>query len=346
MKNEESIIINDIRTSESFKKSTFSKFKKTDVIRKCIYSINENKIEESLYWMFELLSSGHILEIWNIIFEIMSKYIYYGNPKLPIYIEMRMNEFKKIIKHIQYDEIYLRNHNDIRFMFGEIIIILCISEKKNKLNLIKISSDDLFMEMKSMLVAPSLDYANTYYTNFDPPELLVPFNEFSYHIYKKNPSLQKSIFWIEWIYVYEKTIKKKKLTLKCKKRNYVKLNSTNDNLYSDVIWIIWEAIFKEVKRRENMYAKIIDSIYSLFILHYTASTKTKRKYMIYHVLYLLCESWTKDVNIIQSNRDIENENIKKITNKIFEQLKKNEVHVLENTEMNIKEKKIEYINLI
>ena len=92
-----SIDINDVRTIKQFKNGTFSNYKKSDVKKELVKSIYNHKIEESCYWISEFICSGQFIDIWEIILLIMSKYIYLANPKLPLYINMRYQNFRDII---------------------------------------------------------------------------------------------------------------------------------------------------------------------------------------------------------------------------------------------------------
>ena len=79
-----------------FKSSTFSNYKKSDVSKNLVMSLYYGKQEECFFWTCEMLSSNMILELWNVYFLLMSKYIHIYNPKLPLYILKKYNDFKCI----------------------------------------------------------------------------------------------------------------------------------------------------------------------------------------------------------------------------------------------------------
>ena len=125
-------IISDKRLINEFKTLTFSGYKKTNVKNELIKSLNNKKIEETNYWCAELLCSGQFLDLWNIILLYVNKHIHIGNPKLPSYLSIRYKHFKLLIENEE-NELLLRNNNKIREIFCEIICILCLSPRRQKL---------------------------------------------------------------------------------------------------------------------------------------------------------------------------------------------------------------------
>ena len=126
---EAKILIDDSRKPDDFKNITFSKFEKNKVITELLSCLINAKLEESLYWTAELVCSGHYLDLWDTILLFISKNIHLGNPKLPIYILMRFNNFKEIIKKYDIGSLDVRNDEQLRHIFAEIICVLWQSKK-------------------------------------------------------------------------------------------------------------------------------------------------------------------------------------------------------------------------
>jgi len=319
-------IINDIRIEKDFKNTTFSKFQKikakTELID-CIYNL---KIENACYWCAEYICSGHLLELWDIIINYYCKYIHSGNPKLPIYLNMRYNNFINILNKNDKNLLKLRNNKNIRKLFAEIICILSFSNKKHIYQDVKLNKNEEFdiTNISNKFKAPSIKYAENIFKEDDPKELFIPINELIYNLTNKN--IIDCCYWYEWILEYENICKKKKKKCVCDIRQYAP-----DKNREDIIWMIWDVIFyysdftNELNDNPNIILinKIIKALFQLFIIKYNPSSKKKRKYIIYFCFALLIENINYDVNISDKSEEI-NAIILKIDS-IYKEIKKNEI---------------------
>ena len=313
------ILIHDKREGKDFGSLTFSDYKKSEVIKALGTALNKPDIEGALYWSVELICTGKLKELWDVVLLVMSKNIHLGNPKLPMYISDRFSKFREIVQNGYVDrELMLRNLPSIRELFGEIIIIVCLSSKKPALEMIKINrSEDFSLELLGhKLKADSMNWCKKVFREKDPNEVLLPINEFAYHLEKKN--LLRCCYWIEWLIDYDTICRRSKSEIKAEPRDFVR---THEKYQNDCIWMIWELLLDTTKKSEPK-KKIMLALLDLFSLKYNFAQKKKRRHMLYFAVELITEHTDMNIQIV---RDVNRVNsIKNQVGKLYAAIKKYE----------------------
>ena len=314
--------INDKRNIKEFKGITFSKYKKSDAKKELLNNLTTGKIEPACYWAGEYICAAHYADLWEIIFLFCSKHIHLGNPKLPIYLELRLTHFKNILNGGYQDNILkMRNNEKIRKLFGEIISVLCLSKKKHTFDNIKVAKDDFnITKICYKMKADSTNYASRIFKKEDPNELFIGVNEFYWNLLKSQKNGALACYWLEWILGFEDICKKENKKYSGARRANMPVQSI---FQKDIIWMIWECLLFEASNRSKGLHKIIMALLNLFCLRYKPGVRRRRKYLLYFGINLLTEPLDNKIPIIK------NENIvKNITSKIniiYKQIKKNEV---------------------
>lgn len=295
------IIIHDTRPEKDFNTTTFSNFKKSEVTKVFVETINDQNVEAALSWCTELLCSGRLKDIWDCFLLALGKHIRCGNPKLSIYLASRFDKFKEIINNgYSQLEIEVRNSPDMRKLLSEITLVLCYSPKKPSLQMLKVNKaeDYSFDKIGSNLKADNTDWCKKVLHDEDPSEIILAVNEFAYHLSKKN--LLRCCYWIDWMIDFDALCRKQKKPIVVKERDVVTVEA---KFMGDPIWIIWELLLIELKN-DKAKTKIINCILQLFCLRYNFSQKKKRRFLIYMAVELYTENIDMTINMIHQSEKI------------------------------------------
>lgn len=319
--------IEDARSVKDFKILSFSNYKKANVKKELLDALLAGKVENSCYWCAEMVCTGMLSDIWNVIIMMMSEYINTTSVKLPIYVEKRYKYFRGLMKEVENSstsELAARNHPKVRQLFTELMCILAVSKRKPKMPMVKLNPETAF-DMHSLserLAAPSMQYVGGAFRPLDMKELFIPINELAFHVSRESRNCTQACYWIEWILQFEQRSVKNKELCKCAKRTMPV--EVADKYSNDVGWLIWDVMQREVKRRNApLLTRLGDALYFLYCFRYKSTTPRKRRYIMYHMCYLLTEPLDLEQKIIE-NQDSLQDVIAK-TNTVYRQVKLKEV---------------------
>lgn len=318
--------INDIRNTRDFRSITFSKFKIGEVKRQLLMTIMSSKPQDACYWSAELICAGHFDEVWETAIQYLGKYIHIGNPKLPIYLEMRYDAFRSIIKNgIYTSELQARNCPKIRRLFAEIMCVLCFSNKKPAFEYVKINGDEEFdiENVAEKLRAPSLQFLNGgAFRRQDPDECIIATNEFAYSCTVRDTMM--ACYWMEWMIEFDGACKKRRDPCRAERRYDIPVDA---RYQEDVIWIFWDVIMAQCARIENVQTRtiterVLNALLRLFCIKYTSGCAKKRRHLLYFAVQLLTETVDFRVEMI-SNKIMIDRVLKNIDN-VYQVIKNGE----------------------
>ena len=317
-----SIIINDNRLSNYFTKTTFSNFKKTELLNAFSQSLEEKNIEKGSYYLSEMVCSGYFIEIWNKLINHICKFIHIANPRLIIFLKHKMYRFKMLAKTVKNDDIELRNNSEIRNMFCEMVIIICKSNSKTCLHENKVKYDDLNIEIVSKkLEASNYSYISNVFLQDDPREIYMALNEFAYHISDDSKNYNMACYWFEWIYTFDEHCRKKKQKLICVPRSF----SVVQKGKTDIVWCIWNCLLNRGQKLGKGVDKLINCLCDLYQLKYDHNISKKRKMIIYNAIFICIENI--DFSIPLGNDLLTTDYLNTNTNKLYAVIKKSEIQV-------------------
>lgn len=316
--------INDIRKINDFKTITFSKFNKNEVKKTFLSELSNGRIENSCNWCAELICSGHIIDVWEIILFYLGKNIYLGNPKLIFYLKSRWDYYLSFYQN----SLEIRNDGRIRKIFAEIICFISLSKQRQCIETIKIvSSDDFDVSyISTQLKAPNTEYSKKIFKIGDPKGFFIAINEFCYSISTDVCDIKKACYWIEWIIEFDVICRKHKrntrVEFRCVSRNYIPVDT---KYQCDIVWIIWEALFFYMKKKSDFLQRMLDNLLDLFCIHYTSSLCKKKRYLLFLATGTLIDRVETNIDLIQCENKDTILNVVNQIDDVYKEINKNRV---------------------
>ena len=286
---DQNYIIEDIREIECFKDKTFSGFKKIDVIKALIKSVEKCEIEHACNWITECIISGYSIEILDKLIVLSSKIIHINSPSLPNFLWRKYQIFYNTIDTIDLKKqkqlfIHFRNNQVIRNLLFDITSTITTSPKSkryDKYSKIKEQIDFNFENIKKRLKAQANYCPDDLFKFTDPDDIRIIINELMLHFKNTNTGYEYSSYWLSWIIQWEKINKKNKIKWEIDERN---IKGIKKEYCKDILWLVWSAILYEARYRDDNTKLQIISLYNLYKSNFTLPRRNMKIPLLYHAI--------------------------------------------------------------
>ena len=294
---DEEFIIEDKRPPDEFKLKSFSGYKKTDVFNTLFKSIENNRVENSCHWVTELIVSGYITDILEKLIIFSCKIIHINNPFLPNYLYKHNIKLYNIInRYPKKDYIHLRNNISIRNSLFDIVTTLTTSNKNIRFDKNKRFNDQEnfdFKNIKTRLIAEHNYLPDNFIQFNEPEELGVVMNEFIFNLKNEKSGYERCVFWVQWIIKWDKLHSKKIGACNIQPRNV----EVDNKFKTNIVWLLWCAIFHEYTTRTVDITRQINSLYRLYCYNFTAQKRNTRLPILHNTIALLTHTINLNIPI-------------------------------------------------
>lgn len=286
---DDNFVIQDIRTIDSFKDKTFSGFKKKEVIKALLKSVEQGEIESACNWLTECIISGYSIEILDKLVVFASKIIHINNPSLPNFICKKYLIFYNSIDTIDLKKqkhllIHIRNNQVIRNLLFDITTTITSSPKSKRYDKYPKMNDSIdftFENIKKRLKAQANYCPDSLFKFTDPEDIRIVINELMLHFKNSNTGYEYSSYWLSWIIQWEKINKKNKIKWEIDERD---IKGIKKDYCKDVLWLVWSAILYETQCRDDKTKLQISSLYQLYKHSFTMPKRNMKIPLLYHAI--------------------------------------------------------------
>ena len=294
-------IINDSRILSAFKTHTFGGYSKNNVITELDKMLIDEKIEASIYWAFQLFFSGTVSFLIDKMHIFAAKNINIANPLLPQYLWSRIQLWNKITDNKAYSRdniLNCRNHPELRNMLVELVTIITLSKKRKCDNMSKPKKEDFLLanfqsRLEGANVPSIITLIDDLFKTGDPSEIRTACIEFAYALF--NSKMQKTLFWLSWIFEWETINIKRYGKFECGERF---IDGIDIKYSKQIIWLIWNIINRIIDARisndsinMNKVKEQVGYLYQLFTYKFKGGRKIHL--LIWAISYI---NWAVDWN--------------------------------------------------
>lgn len=282
----------DDRKRKNFNSITISSYKRNDVVKSLVAALDDKKVEEACVWAVELHCSGQQELLWKQFLLYISESINIDSPYLPLWLWRNYVKFETL--ELKFDRNYLiegRNNQELRNILADIISVLVLSTKnkaftKKELPKITLQDFDQVNLQKKVRARNAYMIVNIVHEG-DPRELQIGLNELAIGLNNKEVNFIDTVYWLEWLLLYEKECKTHNISIEC---GGARIRDVKDKFYKDWIWYVWHIILKETEfRSEELLSKQVLALYKIYKYQFSSTTRKAKMVHIYHAIRLLKE---------------------------------------------------------
>lgn len=293
-----SVIISNIIDKDK----TFSGELKKNIIKKFNESLTNKNYKYCGIYLADLISSGYFKDIWNSIFNCVFKDINTNNPTLPYYLFLYYDKYDKIYNSFKKDLIIeLRNNQEIRNLFTEISVIVCLSDKNFILQSKHLPKIKNINDYKSKIKASHNNFIKNYLYSDDPYEIIFALNEIAFILNSNDHRLtiNNIFYWLEWLMKVDLNYRKNKKEFHCHK---IIISDVKEKYHNDWIWVLWRIIKDFCDKINSSFINYqFKSLLYFFKLNFTTASKKNKLPIIQYMLLLIKSDYKINTKLCNNN---------------------------------------------
>jgi hypothetical protein len=289
----------DPRTIYDFQSTTFSGYTRAQVTKSLGDSIRDSNADYSCLWALEMLCSGQVHSLWDIVFDSCMRYINRSSPNSILYLTKVYEKFAEIQSNYPIPEITsIRNNDQARNIVCDIVASLSLCRKSilPKLPKITVERDFNTQTMRDNLRAPSANFARHIMRPQDLMDLHIPLNELYYSLTPEIRDFNRALYWVSWILKYSKLYQRKQ---KVKSICHTRPNTYIPNRHCNLpIWMIWELIndISSKSPQSTILNPYIDALFKIYCLRWSQGVQKSKLSCIICAIQFICESKILDIH--------------------------------------------------
>lgn len=268
------------------RQKTYGGYRKRDVLNEIKRALDLSQIEVALQWTVELHLSGYERDFYEYLFLYIFDF-YWADVDICFFLDTFSHALSKKTQKIvrqkkEYDHLSTLNDSELRHMNADLISkISTLPRRRISFSSKKVEARHFqIRHIGELIQAPNFSFSEKITRGRDSREIMIAANEICYNIHQKNMTMVN--FWIEWLFILEKELKKKKQKILCEER-------PNQQL-SKIVWGDWFLVIWNILNHFGSNDRVIFRIYNYFLEHFSIGKKHQWikifSYCFYRILFL------------------------------------------------------------